>query len=221
MRNKAQVHVFNALTRARQRLPFDLLGLDSDNGAEFINAHLIGYCEREHITFTRGRVGRKNDNAFVEQKNWSVVRRLVGYDRFDTFKQVRQLNALYERYRLYVNFFLPVTKLVCKERHTAVSNASLMRPKRPISDCSMIRSFPTQSRHRYDACTTALIPLISIATSVDWTTCWCLLHFGNILHAAPFRRSVTFSREVTRSASEFNCLPTSPIKQVLSPMPFE
>lgn len=131
VRNKAQVHVFNALTEERQRLPFDLLGIDSDNGSEFINAHLIAYCEREHITFTRGRVGRKNDNAFVEQKNWSVVRRLTGYDRFDTPKQLRQLNALYERYRLYVNFFLPVTKLIRKERCGSRVKRIFDEPKTP------------------------------------------------------------------------------------------
>ena len=90
--------------------------MDSDNGAEFINDHLIRYCRQEQLTFTRGRAGRKNDNAFVEQKNWSVVRRLVGYDRYDCPQQVKQLNRLYDRYRLYVNFFLPVTKLVDKQR---------------------------------------------------------------------------------------------------------
>ena len=114
--NKAQRHVFAALKQERARLPFPLLGVDSDNGAEFINDHLIRYCRQEQLTFTRGRVGRKNDNAFVEQKNWSVVRRLVGYDRYDCPQQVKQLNRLYDRYRLYVNFFLPVTKLVDKQR---------------------------------------------------------------------------------------------------------
>lgn len=119
--NKAQRHVFAALKQERARLPFPLLGVDSDNGAEFINNHLIRYCRQEQLTFTRGRVGRKNDNsdyirAFVEQKNWSVVRRLVGYDRYDCPQQVKQLNRLYDRYRLYVNFFLPVTRLVDKQR---------------------------------------------------------------------------------------------------------
>jgi len=129
--NKAQVHVLAALKTARARLPFELLGIDSDNGSEFINAHLIVYCEQAHLTFTRGRVGRKNDNAFVEQKNWSVVRRLVGYDRFDTPKQVRQLNVLYEHYRLYVNFFLPVTKLSGKERVGSRLKRTFDDPKTP------------------------------------------------------------------------------------------
>jgi hypothetical protein len=113
---KAQKHVFAALEHLRANLPFPLLGLDSDNGAEFINDQLIRYCVAEQITFTRGRLGRKNDNPYVEQKNWSVVRRLVGYARFDTPRQVNQLNALYAVARLYVNHFIPVQKLVRKER---------------------------------------------------------------------------------------------------------
>lgn len=116
VRNKAQTHVFKALKQQRLRLPFALLGVDSDNGSEFINNQLIRYCHQEQLTFTRSRVGRKNDNAFVEQKNWSVVRRLVGYDRFDTQKQTDAMNRLYAVCRQYVNFFLPVTKLVSKQR---------------------------------------------------------------------------------------------------------
>jgi hypothetical protein len=114
--NKAQVRVFAAIQYIRQRLPFSLVGIDSDNGGEFINDELWRYCEQEHITFTRGRVGRKNDNPFVEQKNWSVTRRLTGYDRYDTPHQVKQLNALYELTHLYINHYLPVTKLIAKHR---------------------------------------------------------------------------------------------------------
>jgi hypothetical protein len=81
-----------------------------------VNDQLWRYCEQEHVTFTRCRAGRKNDNPFVEGKNWSVVRRLVGYGRFDTQPQVNQLNELYGVYRLYINHFLPVTKLQQKVR---------------------------------------------------------------------------------------------------------
>lgn len=114
---KAQTHVFVALQDIRRALPFPLLGIDSDNGSEFINDQLWRYCHQEQLTFTRGRAGRKNDNPYVEQKNWSVVRRLVGYARYDTPRQVQYLNALYQVYELYVNHFLPVMKLVRKERH--------------------------------------------------------------------------------------------------------
>jgi hypothetical protein len=116
VRNKAQVHVFAAIKRARQRLPFPLLGIDSDSGSEFINDQLYRYCMEEEITFTRGRAGRKNDSAYVEQKNWSVVRRTVGYSRYDSPEQLELLNTLYARLHFYVNFFLPVMKLKEKVR---------------------------------------------------------------------------------------------------------
>ncbi|MDI6699011.1 MAG: transposase family protein [Candidatus Saccharicenans sp.] len=83
VRNRAQVWVFEALQRIEKRLPFKLLGLDSDNDAAFINAHLIRYCQERHLSFTRGRAGRKNDSCYVEQKNYTAVRKLVGYLRYD------------------------------------------------------------------------------------------------------------------------------------------
>jgi len=115
-RNKAQIHVFTALRLVQRRLPFPLLGVDSDNGSEFINDELLRYCQDAHITFTRSREGHKNDNAYVEQKNWSVVRRFVGDLRFDTPAQLKLLDQLYELLHLYVNFFLPVMKLKEKVR---------------------------------------------------------------------------------------------------------
>jgi hypothetical protein len=114
--NKAEVHVFAAIKQARRRLPFPLLGIDSDNGAEFINDQLYRYCLAEKITFTRGRAGRKNDNPYVEQKNWSIVRRAVGYYRYDRPEQLDLLNDLYTLLHLYANFFLPVMKLKEKVR---------------------------------------------------------------------------------------------------------
>ncbi|MFW6126323.1 MAG: hypothetical protein ACOC58_04380 [Chloroflexota bacterium] len=99
--------------------PFALRGLDSDNGAEFINQHLYAYCRRKRITFTRSRPYRKNDSAHVEQKNWSVVRRLVGYDRYSSRAALEQLNHLYSLVRLYVNFFQPTMKLKHKSRQGA------------------------------------------------------------------------------------------------------
>jgi hypothetical protein len=116
VKNKAQHWVFEALTDIRDRLPFALLGIDSDNGAEFINNHLYRYCKEEEITFTRARSSRKNDNCFVEQKNYSVVRRAVGYMRHDTLQELEILNELYKYLRLYSNFFQPVMKLLEKTR---------------------------------------------------------------------------------------------------------
>jgi len=116
---KGQERVGSAVHRVRQRLPFPLLGLDSDNGGEFINQRLFAYCQREHITFTRSRSYKKNDNCHVEQKNWSVVRRLIGYDRYNSRPAYETLNRTYDLLRLYVNFFQPVMKLVSKTRHGA------------------------------------------------------------------------------------------------------
>jgi len=119
---KGQERVGGAVHRVRQRLPFPLLGLDSDNGSEFINQHLYNYCRREGITFTRSRSYKKNDSCHVEQKNWSVVRRLVGYDRYNSRAALEALNRVYDLTRLYVNFFQPVMKLVSKTRHGAKVN---------------------------------------------------------------------------------------------------
>ena len=116
---KGQERVGGAIHEVARRLPFPLLGLDSDNGSEFINQHLYTYCQRNHITFTRSRPYKKNDSAYVEQKNWSVVRRLVGYDRYSSTGALDHLNRLYGLLRLYVNFFQPSLKLQHKTRNGA------------------------------------------------------------------------------------------------------
>ena len=129
--NKAQVWVFDALKSIRAHQPFPLLGIDSDNGSEFINNHLLRYCLQEKITFTRGRSGKKNDGCFVEQKNYSVVRRAVGYARYDSAAQLRLLNELYGYLRLYTNYFQPVMKLLSKERNGAKVKKKYDEPKTP------------------------------------------------------------------------------------------
>jgi hypothetical protein len=116
LRHRSQQTVSEALCRMRQRLPFSLLGIDSDNGAEFINDLLYCYCLNEKITFTRSRPYKKNDQAHVEQKNWSVVRHTVGYDRWKTEQELALLESIYDDLRLYINFFQPSFKLIAKER---------------------------------------------------------------------------------------------------------
>lgn len=116
---KGQQRVGTAIHHVRQRLPFPLLGLDSDNGSEFINQDLAGWCRRERITFTRSRPYKKNDNCYVEQKNGSIVRRVIGRDRYSSKPALETLNRLYFLLRLYVNFFQPTMKLVSKTRHGA------------------------------------------------------------------------------------------------------
>ncbi len=117
VQNKAQVWVFAALKELRAKLPFALQGIDSDNGSEFINDQLLKYCQHERITFTRSRPYRKNDNCFVEQKNYTIVRRHVGYQRLAGPEQLTLVNELYRYLRLYANYFQPVMKLKSKERH--------------------------------------------------------------------------------------------------------
>lgn len=114
--NKTQQAVSAAIEEIRHRLPFPLLGLDSDNGSEFINDNLLRYCREHEITFTRSRPYHKNDQAHVEQKNWSVVRHTIGYDRLETAEELDLLRVIYTDLRLYINFFQPVLKLVGKEQ---------------------------------------------------------------------------------------------------------
>ena len=114
--HRSQQAVKEALDRMRERMPFPLLGVDSDNDSAFINHNLVRYCDREGVTFTRSREYKKNDQAHVEQKNWSVVRRLIGYRRYKSLEALRLLETIYRDWRLYVNFFQPVRKLPSKER---------------------------------------------------------------------------------------------------------
>jgi hypothetical protein len=111
--------IAEALDILRQRLPIPLLGLDTDNDSAFINATLIDYCSERRITFTRSRAYKKNDQCHVEQKNGSIVRRLVGYDRYEGAQACSTLARLYQQVRLYVNFFQPSVKLLEKSREGA------------------------------------------------------------------------------------------------------
>jgi transposase InsO family protein len=116
VQNKAAVHVTEAIDHARKKFPFALLGIDSDNGSEFINAHLFDYCTANKLTFTRSRPGNKNDGAHVEQKNWTHVRELVGYLRFDTIEELELLNAIWELDARFSNHLLAQQKLIFRHR---------------------------------------------------------------------------------------------------------
>lgn len=114
---RGQAGVQHALEELRQALPFRLRGIDSDNGSEFINAHLYRYCQAQAIQFTRGRPYKKDDNAHVEQKNWTHVRKLMGDVRYESPEARDAMNALYRHeLRLFQNLFLPSVKLVRKSR---------------------------------------------------------------------------------------------------------
>lgn len=119
VRNKAQKHVFEALMHVMEVFPFPIIGIDSDNGSEFINHELLRFCEEQQITFTRSRSGNKNDGAHVEQKNWSRVRELVGYQRYDSPEELDLLNQIWELDRIFTNYLLPQQKLLHKTRKGA------------------------------------------------------------------------------------------------------
>ena len=141
IKNKAQKWVFEALMRVKNRVPFDILGIDSDNGGEFINDHLVRYCNKNKITFTRSRPYRKNDNCYVEQKNNTIVRRYVGYFRYDTEEELQILNEIYDIVRVLVNFFYPSQKLVSKTRIGSKVKKKYDTPKTPymrLLECNHI-----------------------------------------------------------------------------------
>jgi Integrase core domain len=114
--NKSAHAVFVALVQVQAALPFPLLGIDSDNGSEFINAHLLQWCTDNKITFTRSRPGNSNDGCHVEQKNWDIARRTVGYWRYDTAGELALLNQIWPVLSLLINLFTPQQKLISKTR---------------------------------------------------------------------------------------------------------
>lgn len=145
---KGQAAVFGGLERVRGRLPCALLGIDSDNGSEFLNAHLVRYCQAEQITFTRSRPYWKNDQAHVEQKNWSAVRRHVGYERYASQAALAQLNRVYDLLRLWLNHWQPVLKLIGKERHGARVTKRYDRAQTPYQRVLAAGVLDEVARHR-------------------------------------------------------------------------
>jgi hypothetical protein len=130
---KAQVRVRRAVDDIRQSLPFELKGIDSDNGSEFINKDLYEYCRERGIQFTRGRPYKKDDNAHVEQKNWTHVRKLLGYVRYDTPEAVEAIDSLYRNeLRLLQNLFLPSLKLLRKVRVGSRTRRHYGPPQTPL-----------------------------------------------------------------------------------------
>lgn len=130
---KGQTGIVAAIEQMRQSLPFPLRGIDSDNGSEFINYHLQKYCRRLKIQFTRGRPYKKDDNAHIEQKNWTHVRRIFGYLRFDSTSVLEKMNDLYSRdLRIYQNLFQPSTKLRHKTRVGSRLRRVYESPKTPL-----------------------------------------------------------------------------------------
>jgi hypothetical protein len=117
--SKAAPCVLRALNDIAYKMPFPIQGVDSDNGSEFINIHLLQWCQRHQITFTRARPANKNDGCHVEQKNWAVVRTVVGYHRYDTATELLLLNEIWQLQSKMTNYFYPQQKLISKVRNGA------------------------------------------------------------------------------------------------------
>ena len=140
---KGRQAVVQAMTAIEARLPFALRGVDSDNGSEFINDHLFAWCQErppgQRLQFTRSRPYKKDDNAHVEQKNWTHVRKLVGWERYETAEALGALNALYVDLRLLQNLFQPSMKLVRKVR---VGSRLLKHYEAPQTPLDRVRACP-------------------------------------------------------------------------------
>ena len=157
--HRSQDDVVQGLEQARRLLPIPVLGLDTDNGSEFINAELLAYCEREQLTFTRGRAYRKNDQCYVEQKNGIIVRQFVGYDRFEGQRAYRQLSELYRALRWYVNCFQPSMKLLAKHRDGGKMRRKYDSAQTPLQRLLATEVLQTETRTRLEAIYQALDPV--------------------------------------------------------------
>jgi Integrase core domain len=169
--------VLAAFQRARALFPFPILGIDTDNGGEFINEEIIAYCEQEHITFTRGRPYQKRDQCFVEQKNGAIVRQVVGHDRFVGEHAYRQLTELYRALRLYVNCFQPSMKLQSKQRDGKKVRYVYHPAKTPLQRLLLSGVLPAQKEQELTEVARALDPI-------------CLFHQLEQLQQAVFRCAV-------------------------------
>jgi hypothetical protein len=164
---KSQARTCEGLEQIRRRLPFDLLGIDSDNGSEFINDHLLSYCKQRNIQFTRGRPYKKDDNAHIEQKNWTHVRKLMGYVRYDTKEALDAMNRLYAgELRLLQNLFLPSVKLQSKERVGSRLRRRYEAPRTPLDRMAGCKGVNRFALHKLKLLRSRLDPF-ELSTAID------------------------------------------------------
>jgi len=155
---KSDAAIVDAFGQMRSRLPFEVLSIDSDNGGEFINHRLYEYCRNERIGFTRSRPYKKDDNAHIEQKNWTHVRKLIGWDRYDTPEAVRAMNDLYtQELRLYMNLFQPSVKLVERVRK---GSRKTRRYEPPSTALDRLLRLPNVDRRKLE-------PLVQLRARLD------------------------------------------------------
>ncbi len=179
--------IVEALERLRTTMPFPLRGFDTDNGGEFINETVLAYCTKHDIEFTRSRPHRKNDQAWVEQKNGSVVRRLVGYRRLEGIAGADALARLYAASRLFVNFFQPSFKLAEKKRVGARVSKRYHAPLTPCARLLESDAIPETMKERLRAVATTLDPLRLLDEIRAAQHQLAGLASGEILHVGPRR----------------------------------
>lgn len=149
---KAEERVLAGIMAIRKRLPFALAGIDSDNGGEFINRELFGYCQRQNIIFTRSRAYEKNDNAHIEQKNWTCVRRIMGYQRIEDERAIKLMNELYRGpLRDFINFFQPSMKYIEKKRVGAKIVKRYDKARTPYQRVLESKSVSSESKEKLGA----------------------------------------------------------------------
>jgi len=145
---RGEAEITAAIDAVKNEVPFGIKGLDSDSGGEFINWHLVRYCDQNKIFFTRSRPDRKNDNAYVEQKNNTHIRQWLGYGRYDTIEQLKLINDLYRNeLRLFNNFFRPVMKILSKEKiNNSICRKKYDTAKTPYERLMQCREIPNQKK---------------------------------------------------------------------------
>lgn len=151
--------IVDTVERLRQALPFPLLSLDTDNGVEFVNEVLVEYCAKHGVGLTRSRPYLKNDQAWIEQKNGAVVRRMVGYARLEGIAAGQALGRLYAASRLFVNFFQPSFKLVEKHREGSRIIRRYLAPATPAARLMSAECIPTEIKTRLKDLGDSLDPL--------------------------------------------------------------
>jgi len=156
---KGQTIVHKELAAIVLNWPYPIWGAHTDNGAEFLNHQLIRFCQAQNITYTRSRPYKKNDNPHVEQKNFQHVRRLVGYERYDTPEQVEWMNKLYDAYDLYVNLFQPSQKLISKDRHGSKVKKRYDAAKTPLQRAIEAGVLSPEQTSQYRTMAATLNPL--------------------------------------------------------------
>ena len=149
--HRSQIAVHDAIDQLRQRLPFPLLGIDSDNDSVFINELMLKYCQANSITFTRCRPYKKNDQCFVEQKNWSIVRRTIGYQRYESQAAHQLLGDIYAELHLFTNMFQPTFKLKSKKRTGAKVYKQYDKPQTPLQRVLDTKLLSTENTNRWQA----------------------------------------------------------------------